>query len=173
MEKYSDIHQSKYQQPKHQNRKIQLLLFLTGLLWLVFLYKVFFVTEAKKTSEIISASPTNQKIHAVTATNRNKKSIKQIEPPVVEAVRASFEKDNPRKNDQIIRGKISKINVSQDRHKDPYKTQHEIQAKESAEDKSGSILKMLNDNVEIRSLNKDYKQALKNEGKIFYQGHYY
>lgn len=151
MEKYSDT-----------RKIILLLLFITGLLWIAFLFKVFFVTEAKEPFEAIISSPENQEKQPIIAKSRNKKSITKTDnTAVVKAVRESFEKNNPIKNDQIIRGKISKINSSKE------------QSKEKSEDLSVGILKMLNDTIEMRSLNKDYKQAIQREGKIFYQGHYY
>jgi len=151
-------------------RPIFILLFLTGFLWTVFLYKVFFVTESKEPIEKIdlitpvTSKAFAQKITLAVAKSRNKKSIEN--QGVVKAVRESFENENPGKNDQIIRGEeISEI----------------ITQKEPVEDLSAGILEMLNDHTELKSLNKDYKQALKDEEgvsnslekKVFYQGHYY
>ncbi len=155
MEKQSYIPKRKNKIRKYQRPEF-ILLFLTGFLWLAFLFKVFFTTKVNESAENIdlttstktSNNVSSQKAISTPAKSRNRESTQSIKnQDVVKAVRESFEKVNPRKNDQIIRGEISKI----------------ITSNPSSEAVSAEIINMLDDSFELKSLNEDYQQALKSE----------
>lgn len=140
-----------------------ILLLLTGLLWIAFLFKVLFFpdTQLEPVSSIAPqenpASTTKTspeeaiKLQSTQARSRNKLSTEQIsareEQEYIEALRESFDQVKPGKNNQIIRGEF--ISVT------------ELPSQKIQKDEHKQIQILVDDKFEMDSLNAEYRRALR------------
>lgn len=146
---YSLLRSNKYK------LSVIIILLLASCVWLIFSIKIFQYTpniEAikistqPKTISLISNIEKTTNLQPAISRSRNRENSRPLnekeKQQYIEALRESFEKVKPTKNNTIIRGEI-------------------LPATNNYINNSSNIQMLVNDKLELESLNTEYKRALK------------